>query len=552
MAGAEEVIDIATDDLETAPDAVPFPGPHAESGQDVGSQAGRPTVPGLCSEPSDRRERELALLGMESNDQTTPQEFQDTHQHDADATACEGAGGNVQEPRPGVMLQVASDPPGHPHMPLETAALPEGGSGVGAFEPALPQQRLDPPWDNAQAACPAPMRTGGLHPAGTWPADQEREGQRQDQADEPSIQDNVTPSLAVLLHVMSHLRLRNDSNWCYVNSTIFCVLWTLMSMQCDSASLRERFEDLIQFLPCHNLQLVALSELPWFDQILQAWEAFQGTQRGMQQDTSEYAAAVLCWLRAPAVNMTWERRVEEMGSVCTHDHGDAYMPITLSLPASHAILPEQQYNLSSLVWRWMQEHGMIAALTQAPQCLCLHLDRFYQVDGEVHKSQCMIDMEAGCTMPVFTKTSLQREMVEYVLVAAAAHLGSDKGGHYRAALKTCPAVQLTGQPMHWLITNDDVEATPTWKMPDWFCHNTTVLWLLRADSVHLHAYQALPAQDPVQIDAAHGPSTPDPPNDSMPVRDNDAGSPAAVPKPDAMTEAILAMLQTTTMAERQR
>ena len=149
-------------------------------------------------------------------------------------------------------------------------------------------------------------------------------------------------------------------------------------------------------------------------------------------------------LRAPAVNMTWERRVEEMGSVCTHDHGDAYMPITLSLPASHAILPEQQYNLSSLVWSWMQEHGMIAALTQAPQCLCLHLDRFYQVDGEVHKSQCMIDMEAGCTMPVFTNTSLQREMVEYVLVAAAAHLGSDKGGHYRAALKTCPAVQLTG------------------------------------------------------------------------------------------------------------
>ena len=142
------------------------------------------------------------------------------------------------------------------------------------------------------------------------------------------------------------------------------------------------FETLIQFLPCHNLQPVALTDLVWFDEILQNCEAFTGEQRGRQQDASEYAAAVLRWLQAPAVNMTWERRIEETDSVRVHDHGDTHMPITISFPATHAHLPEMRFTLTHLIWRWMQADGMIAALTQAPLCICLHLDRFYFQDGE--------------------------------------------------------------------------------------------------------------------------------------------------------------------------
>ena len=343
-----------------------------------------------------------------------------------------------------------------------------------------------------------------------------------------------------------------------------------MSMQCEADSLGSNFAEVIQCLPCHNLQPVALKDLRWFNQLLQNWGAFHGNHRDRQQDASEFATAVLSWLCAPAINMTWERRVEEMGRFHTHDLGDAFMPITLSFPATHVHQSDTLYTLTYLMRLWMQVDGMITALTQAPQCICLHLDRFYEAENTILKSQCLIDMEAGCDVPVFTDHSHSREFVSYVLLSATAHLGTTQGGHYQAVLKTRSAVQQNGQPMHWLLTNDATAAQPVWQVPDWFRRNSNVFWLARADCVQLHVYRTLPQSDTAEPDdtdliaatdddtgtdvAARDLVTPcttaaDSAAESA-VRPTHTAAPA--PETDATTAAIMALLQATTMAERQR
>ena len=343
VARSAQGLDHTADDTAAASDAMPVSGPHGEGDQDLRGQAGGPIAPNFSAESADRRTGELALSGMELSGQTIDRQQQGPYQHDLDDPACERAGGDVQKSRPGDVLPVASDQPGGAHLPMETSTLPPGGPGMGVTQQALQEQRVDPPRDNAETTCTSPMRLSRLDPtvAGTTAPQGERQGQEQAATETDAAV--IHPALTLLLHVVSHLRLHNEANWCYANSTILCVLWSLMSMQCDTTSLGAHFETLIQFLPCHNMQPVALTDLVWFDQILQNWDAFTGEQRGRQQDASEYAAAVLRWFKAPAVNMTWERRIEETDSVRVHDHGDIHMPITISFPETNAHLPDAFY-----------------------------------------------------------------------------------------------------------------------------------------------------------------------------------------------------------------
>ena len=568
LAGAAQVINDTDDDAETTPDPVLVPRSLGEGDEDRRSQTRGPTPHCFSAESADRRRRELAVPGMGSQSQTIGGQLQASNQYDADDQTCTTACGDVQEPGPGALLSVLADQSGCSDLPMEAAALSPSGSGVGASEQALPQQRVDPPRDNAQTTCSESMRPGGHDPTHHGTSAEAWEGQRQTSTPSQSSDVDMRPPWAMLLHVLSHLRFHNDSNWCFANSTIFSLLWCMMSMQCEASSLGSNFAEVIQCLPCHNLQSVALKDLGWFNQLLQNWGAFHGNHRGRQQDASEFATAVLSWLCAPAINMTWERRVEEMGCIHAHDRGDAFMPITLSFPATHVHLPDTLYTLTHLMRLWMQVDGMIAALTQAPQCICLHLDPFYDAEDTILKSQCLIDMEAGCDVPVFIDHSQRREFVSYVLLSATAHLGNVKGGHYQAVLKTRPAVQQNGQPMHWLLTNDSMAAQPIWLVPDWFRRNSTVFWLARADCVQLHVYRPLPQTDiaapdepdlTIAADADTSTNVPERdigmPNttvDTDATESTEKPSTAIAPETDATTAAIMALLQATTMAERQR
>ena len=508
VAGATQSQPDPPDDTPTAPDAEPVHRLAQQGDQALGDQAGGSVVPGIHTEQPDRREGQLGLLGLGSQCAEPGKEHQEADQHDPDAANVPGAGGGVPQPGSGGLLSISSEQCERHGLSLASSTDSPSRSGVGTPGDLVPEQRMDADGDDAEAP----------HAASEWPSKcdptvlgpETTEGQREGQAEaESSDAGTLMPTLSVLMHVLSHLSLRNDMNWCYANSTIFCLLWTLMTMQCEFSDLGEGFAEMIQFLPCHNLQLVALSDLTWFTRILQNWGSFGGMQQAQQQDSSEFTAATLDWLQAPAINMTWERRFEERGESHVHDRGNKNLPITVSFPASHAHIPETQFTLTALVTRWMQVDGMVASLLQAPECVCLHVDRYFHDEaGNVQKSQCLLDMEAGCDLPIFTGPGVSREYVSYVLVAATAHLGMDQQGHYQALLKTRPTVLHNGSPMHWLLANDGRPAQPTWLAPDWFRSSANVFWLLRADCVHLHTYRPLmqeetqPMMDTVPADAS--------------------------------------------------
>ena len=70
-----------------------------------------------------------------------------------------------------------------------------------------------------------------------------------------------------------------------------------------------------------------------------------------------------------------------------------------------------------------------------------------------------------------------------------AHLGSDLAGHYRSALRVTPTVIDQTHPVAWLLCDDWRHPDALWTLPPWFENNVTVIWLIRSDMVHLHAYQ---------------------------------------------------------------
>ena len=138
--------------------------------------------------------------------------------------------------------------------------------------------------------------------------------------------------LANLTKGLCGLQLHNDANWCYGNSTISCLLWTLVSLQTSATNLWGLHSDeLVHFIQQHSNGIVKLADLPWFRQILNNWGSSQG-----QQDSAEFTHQVLTWLSAPASDMRWERRLAATDGVHVLDVSSTCIPITLQFTSTNA------------------------------------------------------------------------------------------------------------------------------------------------------------------------------------------------------------------------
>ena len=132
---------------------------------------------------------------------------------------------------------------------------------------------------------------------------------------------------------------------------------------------------------------------------------------------------------------------------------------------------------------------MKTGLLTASEVVCVHIDRMYETQGCVTKSSCAISLESEVTFPVFsTGHALTCEMICYIPVAAAFHLGEDRSGHYQAILKIQPTVLNGPKPANWLITQDNDIALPVWGIPQTFAATLTVVWLIRSDCLQLPTY----------------------------------------------------------------
>ena len=307
------------------------------------------------------------------------------------------------------------------------------------------------------------------------------EGTRQGTGQGEVRQEDLTLTLIQrLAEGLCGMQLRNEQNWCYANSTILCLLWALLSLlPVHLTNWGQRSTALLDFLGRAAFKTVALIDEPWFEEILRSW----GQPLG-QNDSAEFSHAMLAWLDSPAVDMRWERRCDIGAVVSTLDQGHQHMPIKLEI--SLTMDSCGSCTLSSLVRAWCQVDALRAALSSASPCLCLQIDRFVQNEaGLIWRTCCQIDFEAAVTFPFFTTSGLQTETADYVVMAGACHMGADLAGHCRSFLKLRPGVDAFNKPFQWLLTDDDCPAERVWSIPTWMSRNLTVLWLLRADCLHL-------------------------------------------------------------------
>lgn len=150
----------------------------------------------------------------------------------------------------------------------------------------------------------------------------------------------------------------------------------------------------------------------------------------------------------------------------------------------------QAHPAATMCQHLREAYSMKAALIQAPPLLCVQIDRLHATaNGTVTKSSCEVSMEHEVCFPVFlSDQNLQCEMINYVPVAASAHLGTDQQGHYQAILKICPTVDAERRPITWLVTQDNIQAQGTWQVPTSLAQNITTMWLVRTDSLQLPVY----------------------------------------------------------------
>ena len=89
---------------------------------------------------------------------------------------------------------------------------------------------------------------------------------------------------------------------------------------------------------------------------------------------------------------------------------------------------------------------------------------------------------------MFQSDRLETDMIEYTVVAAQAHVGTDSAGHYRTALRILPSVTKGVVPSAWLLCDDGTSPAPVWMLPRWFLQHIIILWMVRTDLVDLHCY----------------------------------------------------------------
>ena len=439
----------------------------------------RPSVLGVGEERLDPPRQVLAIPPVELPDQGSDAQLSPGDLHGQDVGACHRAPRDGMSPGSDNEVQRLAGGRGQPCRPVAPADLsacrrpsPTSGSVVQQLCMVHPGHQLEGPQ-------PESMRPG--HEPADTAGQQTTEGTRQRQVvGQDQNGDLKGATAATLIWALMGLRLQNVGNWCYANSSTYCIFWALLCQHVfDPNDWGNHFADLSDFLCRHADTPASLVDEHWFQQMLTSWGFTLE-----QQDCSEFLHAMLTWLQLPTVDMRWERKVDVEAAIEIHDTNSQYMPIKLQFTTAQ--LAEQTCTLQALVNSWCQVDGMTTALKCAPQILCVHLDRLYSdAAANLARHECSVELEAEITFPFYVSPGLDLSTAGYVIVAAAAHFGHDLAGHYRVALKTQPTVLSEVQPVRWLLTEDCQRPTATWQLPEWFVRRTTTFLLVRTDCLRL-------------------------------------------------------------------
>ena len=460
-----------------ASDHHPPEGAEATSRADCPSEGHRGAVSDVSTERIDPERSELPLPQVGPCREEAGPGQEDPDQRSQDGAAPGRTIGNAARSVPGDSISFSeTSQSGSAISPMAPPVEPSERQTIRALSSSGSQFPVDAGGGIDEAPFPGPIGPG--HGS---PIPDERQGQGQGQTGQAGT-DSLMMDRGALLTILCGLQLTNDSSWCYANSIVCCLLWLRMCVQPTFDAWGCRYDEITSFFCQCDSETVALADAPWFCQILRRWGPVHG-----QNDSAEFTQAILDWIGATAINMRWERRVAIHDVLQVFDSSNASTPITLTI--TDEMHHSGHCDLSHMLQHWAQENSMSAALTQAPVCICLHIDRYFQSsDGTIVKSNSAVSLDTEVSVPIFVAEGLQSEMQGYIPIAGTTHFGEDLAGHCQAVLKLQPGVLHEVQPIAWLITNDMVPPQPTWHIPAMFAQTLTVIWLVRTDCLSLPLY----------------------------------------------------------------
>ena len=301
------------------------------------------------------------------------------------------------------------------------------------------------------------------------------------------------PNTNEMLHRMAHRTYENPGNICFANAAVQSLLqWTTLSTHMwDPTHWGEQCQALLDFVSNSPDGCFNLCNESWFQQILRCWEARDPTFDPLliaQQDAAEFITTWLSLLQSTAFDMRWEKRVDSHDMITMVDCSSNHTPVCLKFDAILARC--MTCDLTQLFNTWCQEDGMRTALTSAPQCLCVQVDRsLMDPQHNLTQCDCMIQVTEPCVVPVFQSDQLMHMPVEYQVVAVTAHVGRDQAGHIRAALRIAPTIIHAQKPANWLVTDDWQPPEPMWELPNWMRRCSNTFWLVRTDCLRLWRFR---------------------------------------------------------------
>ena len=454
-----------TPNAETAPEPMVPAGHVEQSDQGLSEQAGRASVPSMPGEEPHPGgyELDVSTMGCRPEEVAGGQEKGCLDGQDASAHA--GAHRGLQRPDAGGEVPGT----GHQHTaaddPLETPVEYEDGQAL--RPPPHPDSQCgvaagrhfpQSAFNTTESADPA-----GAEHAATDQGQRQREEQAQRQSSGSAIAMTVEEQHD-LRRLTSRMILANNASWCYANTMMFGMLWTLLSLnRADAADWGPHFKSLKQFIHDSMYQPLMLNQYPWFNQLLECWGMPQ-----TQQDCGGF------------VDMRWERRFVQADQTCCHDHSTAEMPLILHFLDDQVNLPV--CTLKNLIGPWHQADGMKTGLLNGAPIICVQIEKMIERHpDQIEKCSCAIDLDHETMIPIFSHSGTQCELIS-------------GAGHYQALLKIQPTVVPEASPVEWLVTQDNVCPHPCWTVPTGLSQNLTLIWMVRTDCLQLPPYTDLPVE----------------------------------------------------------
>ncbi|CAE7688693.1 unnamed protein product [Symbiodinium sp. CCMP2592] len=261
------------------------------------------------------------------------------------------------------------------------------------------------------------------------------------------------------------LIFHNPSNLCYLHSTIYALLWTILQARLHDAYISPPPQALTMLCPpitdSPNCPIQVLHSVPWL-MLLQAWPSVH-----RQHDAAELLQYLLPRFSHSGFNGGWEARNFVPGGIATLDKGPTQAPIPIALPVGPSL------ELQAAIDGWSAQVTARYALLNPSPMLCIQLQRFTNAEGVMRRdTRPLVVASTTVRMPLFTGLhTMQVRYVHYQVVAVQLHYGATPDmGHYRTILR--------GQPLFgaekWWITDDSCNAKPVSTEHD---DNIYIVWL---------------------------------------------------------------------------